>query len=604
MLCSPFAYAGVESGHYLKIKTIDHEGLGLVPSRIVIERLSSKERGHSRYYACEHSFLKYNQENLNEYFYSNGECNVNLPNGLYLLSAMRGMEFYPAMPIRLRVTGTEIYMAREDEYRRQKEWRKAFRKVEGDKKEIIVELERWIEMKRYGFWSGDSHIHARYNGDRVRFSEKELFEIVVAEDLNVANMVVANDLGSFVYDIEMFTGEEHPLSTDEYKMVWNQELRNNHLGHLITHNLDNLVGPLYSGFKGYPDNFYDVPDADLAEWDVPNADWADKVESQNSNTMVIYAHPVVNLGLEGNDDFAKILYDLIPDMMELPVDVALGKVDGIEVFSYPATSSDSIKFWYRLLNTGHKLHASAGTDSFVGNRVGPYLINPLFSLPPGGLRAYVYIPREEGFTYDNWVRFSKAGQTFVTNGPMFTSFSVSNPLSGEEHLVGSELFINSSSTGGAEFNVSFTVASLYPVGEWRIIVNGKPRLRGFVDPRKTMIDNGDDKVSYKFSISKNIHIDKSSWVAVEIKGDKPTWVFDGDLHAHTSPIYITINELPRYSPEDAAYFVKRINRDINYFSEKGYFKNSDQKLRLQNLFRQGCGLYEIQQAEAICDSPG
>jgi len=422
----------------------------------------------------------------------------------------------------------------------------------------------------------------------------------VAEDLNVSNMMIANDLGSYVYDLDMFSGGPHRLSTDNYKMVWNQEMRNNHLGHMVAHNQLELVAPLYSGFIDHPDETSNLPDSDLSQWDVPNADWADKIHVQHPDAFVAYAHPIINLGFDGSDDFAKINYDVIPGLMELPIDVALGKVDGIEILSYPGNNRDSTLFWYKLLNTGHKLPATAGTDTFVGSRLGPYSINTFFSLPPGGLRAYVYIPEEDGFSYENWVINSKMGRTFVTNGPMLTDFHLDHIETGEIKSTGGEFQIDDSYENLEDFSVNFSVTSLYPVKHWRIIVNGRTYLTGRLNPKLTRKFKNDRKF-HQFTVSKNVRIAQSSWVAIELLGDNHDWVLDGKLNAHSSPIYISINNEPQHSPEDAAYMVRRISRDMHYLSQNGYFKpGSDQKERILLLFKEGCHLFEAQQNETNC----
>ena len=89
----------------------------------------------------------------------------------------------------------------------------------------------------------------------------------------------------------------------------------------------------------------------------------------------------------------------------LPVDVALGKIDSLDINgSYEGT----VPLWYRLLNCGFRLPASAGTDVFL---------NRLRGRLPGGDRAYVRL--DGAFSDDAWVKSLKAGRSFVTNGPMF-----------------------------------------------------------------------------------------------------------------------------------------------------------------------------------------
>ena len=84
------------------------------------------------------------------------------------------------------------------------------------------------------------------------------------------------------------------------------------------------------------------------------------------------------------------------------MDVALGKIDSLDINWGEAT----VLLWYRLLNCGFRLPASAGTDCFL-NRIQSGL--------PGSDRAYVKI--NNGFSYAEWIRNLKAGRSFVAGGP-------------------------------------------------------------------------------------------------------------------------------------------------------------------------------------------
>ena len=63
-------------------------------------------------------------------------------------------------------------------------------------------------------------------------------------------------------------------------------------------------------------------------------------------------------------------FDAYPDPAEdaltneLPVDVALGKVDYIEVLGF-ADHKSTAKVWYQLLNCAFHLPAAAGTDAMA-----------------------------------------------------------------------------------------------------------------------------------------------------------------------------------------------------------------------------------------------
>src|SRR6185369_1638129 len=71
--------------------------------------------------------------------------------------------------------------------------------------------------------------------------------------------------------------------------------------------------------------------------------------------------------------------------------------------------------WYRYLNCGFRLTATAGTDKMTT------------FVTVGANRVYARLDGE--FTYENWIGALKAGRTFITNSPML-SFTVNGREAG------------------------------------------------------------------------------------------------------------------------------------------------------------------------------
>src|SRR5205823_12885986 len=78
----------------------------------------------------------------------------------------------------------------------------------------------------------------------------------------------------------------------------------------------------------------------------------------------------------------------------LPIDVALGKIDTLDI---NATWAASVPLWYRLLNCGFRVPATAATDVFL-NRIDSRL--------PGGDRVYVHL--DGRLRYKDWIEGLKA----------------------------------------------------------------------------------------------------------------------------------------------------------------------------------------------------
>ena len=191
-----------------------------------------------------------------------------------------------------------------------------------------------------------------------------------------------------------------------------------------------------------------------------NANVADMAHAQGA--LVGYVHP----------------FDSVPDpakdaslTAELPVDVALGKVDYIEVVGFSDHKSTA-EVWYKLLNCGFRLPTAAGTD-FMGNYAslrGPVGLNRVYAeVKPGPLKI------------EPCWRLSKRGETFATNGPLL-SFSLGGQgIGGEVRLEKKQ-----------EVRFSAEMTSIVPVDHLQIVCNGKVARELALDSGRTLgaLDGG------------------------------------------------------------------------------------------------------------------
>ena len=210
---------------------------------------------------------------------------------------------------------------------------------------VRIELKRWENMASKGWYSADAHIHANYTAtDHQVINPKDIRLQTFAEDLNNANLMVANSGGAFIHDAQYFEGRPHALSARNFVMYWNEEMRNGGLyGHMSFFKLKALVEPLYTGFRNTP------------YWEDYPPNYAQAEATQKQGGAVTYVHP----GMKPN-------YEELggAGAHELPVDLALGQIDAMDVMS----NNDEIactELWYKLLNCGFRLGISAGTDSFT-----------------------------------------------------------------------------------------------------------------------------------------------------------------------------------------------------------------------------------------------
>ena len=366
-----------------------------------------------------------------------------------------------------------------------------------------VTLERWTDQRARGCYSGESHIHANYGGPWYNSPRTMLLQCA-GEDLGVGNFMVANADGDGVYDREYFRGRPDPLSDGRTVLYWNEEFRSTVWGHMTLLKLTHLVEPIFTGFL-HTTNPDDVP---------TNADVADLTHDENG--LVNYTHPARNVA----DPYLSAY-----SAKGLPMDIALGKVDSIDVMG--ANHDATAPLWYRLLNCGFRIPASAGTDCFL-NRIPSRL--------PGADRVYVRV--DGAFTYEGWIEGLKAGRTFVTNGPML-EFNADGHSPGETIRV----------TPGASLRVRGQVTSQYALNSLQVIRDGKVVAEAKAAGNRLSAE-----------IEQLVTMDRSGWVALRAVGpphpDQPEF----SLFGHTSPVYIEVPDRPIDAREDAAYFIAWIDR--------------------------------------------
>lgn len=411
------------------------------------------------------------------HFYNPGTSTWDLPAGQYVVRVFRGPE----------------YIA----YRGQIDVRA------GQTTELAVDLERWTDPASKGWYSGENHIHANYGYGQWYNDPRSMLEQCSGEDLRVCNFMVANSDTDAVFDREFFRGRLDPVSTSETLLYWNQEFRSTIWGHMTLVNLKQVVEPVFTGFKGTTN-----------PWDIPtNSQIADRVHWQKG--LVNYTHVAQNPADPYENPYTG---------KGIPIDVALGKIDTLDL---NASYAGTIPLWYRLLNCGFRLPASAGTDTFL-NRVASRL--------PGGDRVYVKLAGP--LNYQNWIEGLRSGHSFVSNGPIL-DFTVENVGPGASLDLGTPRSVSCIANATSQF----------PLEKVEVVFNGQVVATAQISADKTSA-----------SLKEAISISRSGWLSLRAAGpghpDHPV----GTLDAHTSPVYVTVGGKPTGSKEDAEYFLKWIDR--------------------------------------------
>jgi Tol biopolymer transport system component len=465
----------------LRVEVVDRATGQTVPARVSVTGPDGRSyapddawRHADDYYDRSERKIEYG------YFHTPGTSELTVPAGAVDLEVARGLE-YRVERVRVAVAPNET---------------RTFR----------VALERLADLRSKGWTSGDLHVHMNYGGAYRNDPARLAFQ-AEAEDLAVVENLIVNK-EQRIPDVSYFDGNRRdPASTERVSIVHGQEFHTSMWGHLGLIGLsDHLLLPDYSAYVNTA----------AASPAPTNATVADMAREQGA--LVGYVHP----------------FDTDPNPVtealanELPVDVALGKVDYYEVVGF-SDHLASAKVWYRLLNCGFRIPTGAGTDAMAN----------FASLrgPVGMCRVYARAGARPG--RGAWLGAIRAGRTFATNGPLLE-------LSIDGREVGDELKLEA----GREVEVRAWMRSIAPVEKVEVVANGEV---------VATLPLSADRMSCDATVK--VKAGASGWYTLRAWSPKSQHpVLDIYPFATTSPVYVTVAGRPVRSRADAEYFVAWVDR--------------------------------------------
>jgi len=448
------------------------------------------------------------------YFDSSGASEITVPAGEVEVDVMRGFENHF-------------------------EQRKVEVKADSTAQVTVRLVPLFVAVDATSEWvSGDVHVHMNYAGT-YRNTPRHLVEQAAAENLGIVEDLVVNK-EQRIPDIAYFSPQLDPASTADHLLLHGQEFHTSYWGHLgllnLTHNF------ILPGYAAYPNTA-------AASLFPANANVADMAHEQGA--LVGYVHP----------------FDSIPDpakdaslTAELPADVALGKVDYIEVVGFSDHKSTA-EVWYKLLNCGFRLPTAAGTD-FMGNYAslrGPVGLNRVFAEVPWG-----------PLKIEPWLAAIKSGRTFATNGPLLRFFLGGQAIGGEVRLDKKQ-----------EVKFSAELHSIVPVDHLQIVCNGKVT-------RELALDSNRNSAH----VDGSIPLDASGWCVLRAFSDKEEYpILDLYPYATTSPVYVSVAGAPVRKAADAAYFVAWVDRLISAARSNTSWNTEGEKASVLSMLQEARGKY-------------
>jgi TolB protein len=418
----------------------------------------------------------------------------------------------------------------------------------GESREIRVRLQAipfpWKTTERWT--SADLHVHMNYGG-------------VYQNDLAWLHVMADGEGVQYVHNLTVNKEQRFPDigfvdfaddSGDETnsQVVQGQEFHTSYWGHRgILKLKEHLLLPGYAGY----------PNTAAASLFPMNADVYEMGHAQGA--LVGAVHPFDKVP----DPFAKPEQKITD---ELPVDVALGKLDYMEIVAFSDHKS-SAAVWYKLLNLGFKIPAGGGTDATTN-----------YAAPIRGQVGFdrVYVSTGEWpVNLETWLNEFKQGRSFATNGPL-----INFQLNGEP--VGSEVTFDA-----AQPAVPFTarLRSNVPVDHFEIVCNGKVAHMVALEGARDSAD-----------ASGTIPLNESGWCVLRAWSDKPEYpVMDNYVYATTSPVYVTIAGKRPYSRPDADYFKAWIDRTIEITDQYPDWNSTEEKQKVMKKLRDGRAVFDALQ---------
>jgi hypothetical protein len=252
-------------------------------------------------------------------------------------------------------------------------------------------MQRWIDPSKYGWYSGDHHVHAagcsHYQNPTEGVRPEDMVRQIQGEKLNVGAVLTWGPC--YYYQKQFFTGKDNPLSTRGQLMHYDLEVSgfpSSHAGHLVLLGLKEQDYPHCVRIEQWP------------TWDLPILRWA-----KSQGALAGFAHSGWGLEVKSRElpNYEMPGFDGI-GANEYIVDVTHpGAVDFISAGDTPYVWE--LNIWYHTLNAGFRTRISGETDfpCITDARVG---------------QGRVYAKIRGPLNYAAWITALGSGRSYVSDG--------------------------------------------------------------------------------------------------------------------------------------------------------------------------------------------
>lgn len=410
--------------------------------------------------------------------------------------------------------------------------------------ERTFELKQHIDMQARGWMSADSHVHSLSPEGAMRQME--------IEDVDYTNLMFIGPKHP-LYTQGLVTGKPNPASTKDRIVYVSQEVRDMEQGHMTLMGMKHPIEPVlvYTGTgKNEPEPRPNEP-----------LNWQVTQRMHDQKGLAFHAH---YLFWPGHGSAVGGALGLLDGLEWTSTDIVNNRRRtrlGLAIPGYETTPTghDSGQLYYRMLNCGVRLPLIGGTDKMSAAR-------------PVGSVARTYAKVDE-WTHNGLMNGIREGNTFVTNGPLL-AFSANRAQMGGE--------LQFSGEGPFMIEIRGRCITQRPVNYLQVVHNGK-----------VIHEVRSEDYQLRLNLFLELNVTESGWIALRAGADKPDaedW-WNYTMAAHTSPIYITVNNEPPANAEDARYLLARLDTSLRWAEEEAIWSSANSKRTALDSFRKARSIY-------------
>jgi hypothetical protein len=383
----------------------------------------------------------------------------------------------------------------------------------------IIKLKRWIDMPSEGWYSADLHVHLGQDDPRI------LKQLALADDVHLIPAFTywlrgkgetwETEWPDSTYTKPIIIDDHHVISRNnlEIERIDREAIPGGSVGATFLYNLTKPVSVELNG-EHFPT---DAALCRLAQAHSPQV----VIDSDKPS----WAETVIGVAL-GAMDTIQLCHNHFH--RESTITGGWGMIGPLAPGESNSDVGDGLfhrtnDLYYRFLNCGFRLGVSGGSAIGV--------------MPVATGQHRVYAKLDGNFTAENYWKAIKEGRSFVTSGPMLDLVANGKGMGAT---------LSMSSKNRQRIQVHATVRSIDHLEALQIVRDGR-----VVAFRNLMKDKSDSILERELNFE--IAPDRSGWIAARALFRAP----DGLLRqAHTSPIYITVDNKPTVSADDARYMLR------------------------------------------------